>query len=69
MKLNSSNTKVTITSSPLNFLFFFLIYFGLRWVFAAAHWLSLVAVSGGLLFLAVRGLLIAVASLDAENRL
>ena len=38
-------------------------FFWLRWVFIAARGLSLVAASGGLLFVAVRGLLIAVASL------
>ena len=42
-------------------LFILLIYFWLRWVFVAAHGLSLVAVSGGLL--------IAVTSLVAEHRL
>ena len=46
------------------------IYFWLRWVFIAAHGLSLVAASGGgLLFVAVRGLLIVVASLVAEHGL
>ena len=49
--------------------FFFLIYFWLRWVFIAARGLSLVAASGGLLFLVVRRLLIAMASLVAEHRL
>ena len=43
------------------------IYFWLHWVFFAARGLSLV--EWGLLFLAVRGLLIAVASLVAEHRL
>ena len=46
------------------------IYFWLRWVFVAACRLSLVAESGGgLLFVAVHRLLIAVASLVAEHRL
>ena len=55
------------------FLFFNLfihIFFGLHWVFVAAGELSLVAASGDyLLFVAVRGLLIAVASLVTEHRL
>ena len=38
-----------------------------RWVFVAVHGLSLVAGSGRLLFVVVRGLLIAVASLVAEH--
>ena len=44
-------------------------YFWLRWVFVAAHRLSLVVVSGGLIFVAVRRLLISVVSLVAEHRL
>ena len=51
----------------LKFILF--VYFWLRWVFVAAHGLSLVAVEWGLLFVAVDRLLIAVASLVAENRL
>ena len=49
------------------YLFIYLfIYFWLHWIFVAAHRLSLVAASGGeLLFSAVCGLLIAVASLVA----
>ena len=50
-------------------MYFFVYFFWLRWVFVAVHRLSLVAASGGLLILAVRGLLIAVASLVAEHRL
>ena len=48
-----------------NKFIFFLFYFWLRWVFVAARGLFS---SGewGLLFIAVRGLLIAVASLVAE---
>ena len=54
---------------PLSFFFKF-IYFWLRWIFVAAHGLSLVAAGGGgLLFVAVRGLLIALASLVAEHGL
>ena len=47
------------------FCFVFCFVFWLRWVFVAARGLSLVAVS----VIAVRGLLIAVASLVAEHRL
>ena len=47
-------------------LFFYFIYFWLRWVFVAARGLSLV---GGLLFDVARGLLIAVASLVVEHGL
>ena len=47
----------------------FIYYFCLRWVFVAARWLSLVAASRGYSFVAVRGLLIAVASLVAEHGL
>ena len=48
--------------------FFFKIYFWLRWVFVALRGLSLLAASGGY-SVAVRGLLIAVASLVAEHGL
>ena len=44
-------------------------YFWQHWVSVILHGFSLVVVSGGLLFLAVHGLLIAVASLFAEYRL
>ena len=50
-------------------LFILFIYFWLHWVFVAACGLSLVVVSGGLLFVAVHGLLIAVASLVVEHGL
>ena len=63
---------ICINHSYHSFFFkyiYLFIYFWLRWVFIAAHWLSLVAASGGLLFVAVRGLLIVVASLVAEHRL
>ena len=51
------------------FIYLF-IYLWLRWVLVAAHGLSLVAASSerGLLFAAVCGLLIAVASLVVEHR-
>ena len=52
--------------------FFFLInlfYFWLCWVFVAARELSPAAANGGPLFVAVRGLLIVVASLAAEHGL
>ena len=45
------------------------IYFWLCWVFVAARGLSLVAARRGLPFVAVRGLLIAMASLVAEHGL
>jgi len=45
------------------------IYFGLHWVFVAAHQLFFSCAERGLLFVAVLGLLIAVASLVAEHRL
>ena len=51
----------------LNFIYLFIYW--LRWVFAAARGLSLVAASGRLLFIAVCGLLLAVASLVAEHGL
>ena len=51
----------TPASEPTLFFFFWL-----RWVFVAVRRLSLVAASGGLLFVVVRGLLIAMASLVAE---
>ena len=54
-------------SSFLLFIYLFIYLFWLHWVFVAAHGLSLVAASGGLLFVAVRRLLIAVASLVAEH--
>ena len=43
-----------------------MVYFWLFWVFVAAHELSLVAASGGLLFVVVHRLLIAVASRGAR---
>ena len=48
---------------------FFIFTFWLCWVFVALRGLSLVVQSGGLLFVVVCGLHIAVASLVAENRL
>ena len=48
---------------------FYLFIFWLLWVFIAARELSLNVASGGLLFIAVNGLLIAVASLVAEHGL
>ena len=57
------------------FLFYFIkkflkfIYFWLHWVFVAVLGLSLVVASRGLLFVAVHGLLTAVASLVVEHRL
>ena len=48
------------------FFFWVIIYFWLCWVFIAVR-LPLVAVSGGSSLVAVRGFLIAVASLVAEH--
>ena len=45
------------------------IYFWLHWVFVAVHGLFLDSVERGLLFIVVRGLLIAVASLAVEHGL
>ena len=45
------------------FIYLLFIYFWPRWVFIAGHGPSLVAASRGLLFIAVREFLIAVASL------
>ena len=45
------------------------LFISLHWVFVAACRLSLVVVSGGYFLVAVRGLLIAVASLSVEHRL
>ena len=44
------------------FFFLIFIYFWLHWVFVAAHWAFSSCGERGLLFVAVRGLLIAVAS-------
>ena len=49
------------------FIYFIYFYFCLHWVFVAVRRLS--CVERGLLFVAVRGLLIVVASLVAEHRL
>ena len=48
---------------------YFIIYFWLCWVFNAVHGLSLVAMSGGLLFIAMVGLLTAVDSLLEKHGL
>ena len=48
---------------------FYLFYFWLHWVFFAAHGLFSSCGKWGLLLIAVRGLLIAVASLVVEHRL
>ena len=50
-------------------VFFLIINFWLHWVFIAAHWLSLVVVSGGHSLFVGCQLLIVVASLAAEQRL
>ena len=53
----------------LEIYLFCLFYLWLRWIFVAVRRLSLVAVSGGLLFIAACVLLIAVASLVAKHGL
>ena len=60
---------VNATGSYTLFFYYFLFIYWLRWVFIAACGLSLVVANGGLLFIAVRGLLIAVASLVVEHGL
>ena len=67
-------TTCPITCSTIIFFFFnkfiyLFIYFWLSWVFVAAHGLFSSCGERGLLLLAVRGLLIAVASLVAEHGL
>ena len=58
------------TSGPTLEGFFLCVFvFWLHWVFIALYGLSLVAESGGPLFVVVHGLLIAVASLVAEHGL
>ena len=52
----------------LFYYYYYFFFFWLCWVFVAVHGLSLVAARGGY-SVAVRGLLIAVASLVAEHRL
>ena len=57
-------------SQSLFFFFYYLfIYFWLHWVFVAVRGLFSSCGERGLLFVAVRGLLIAVASLVAEHGL
>ena len=51
------------------FIYFIYFYFWLRWVFVATCGLFCSCGERGLLFVAVRGLLIAVASLVAEHGL
>ena len=46
----------------LNFILFYLFYFWLRWVFVAAHGVFSGCGERGLLFIAVRGLVIVAAS-------
>ena len=67
------DTMNVLANSNQVFDFIFLInlfiYFWLHWVFIAVRRLSLVARKRELLFVAVRGLLIVVASLVAEHGL
>ena len=67
MRINSQKPMLFLAVSAVFFFFFF--FFWLCWVFVAVRRLSLVVASAGLLFVVVRGLLIAVASLFAEHRL
>ena len=72
-RLTSFNMNIELHEG-LSFLFkknifILFIYFWLRWVFVAACGLSLLAASGGLLFVAVHWPLIEVASLVAEHGL
>ena len=61
---------LTFFKHILNFLFIYqFIYFWLHWVFVAARGLFSSCSERGLLFVAVRGLLIAVASLVVEHGL
>ena len=66
-KKNTRNQQHWVTIFFLN-LFILFIYFWLHWVFVAVRRLSLVAASG-VCFMAVHGLLTAVASLVAEHGL
>ena len=52
-----------------NIFIYLFVCFWLRWVFVAAHGLFSSCGERGLLFVAVRGLLIVVASLVVEHRL
>ena len=67
---------MVLTTLQFSLVLFFLfkiyllcIYFWLHWVFVVAHRLFSSCGEQGLLFVAVHGLLIAVASLVAEHRL
>ena len=60
-----SSIRKTCNKNQITLFIYLFIYFWLRWVLIAVCRLSLVAASG----VAVRGLLIAVASLVAEHRL
>ena len=64
-------TNVNVLTHSFFFLsyYFFLIYFWLHWIFVAARGLFIVGGEWELLFVAVRRLLIAVASLVAEHGL
>ena len=64
-----AQTHVPCIGRQILNLFILFIYFWLCWVFVAVRGSSLVVVSGVLLFVAVHGLLIAVASLVADHGL
>ena len=63
------STAVILGASFFCFFKILFIYFWLHWVFIAVRGLSLVNRERGLLFVAVRGLLIVVASLVVEHGL
>ena len=56
----------SVLHHPLSF-FFFIFTYDLHWFFVAFHWLFSICGEPRLLFLAVHGLLIVVASLVAEH--
>ena len=64
-----SSSKSTSSSAFFFFLINLFIYLWLCWVFVSVRGLSLVAASGGPLFIAMRGPLTVAASLVAEHRL
>ena len=58
-----------LKSALAEIIYFILFYFWLHWVFVAVYGLFSSCSEQGLLFVAVRSLLIVVASLVAEHRL
>ena len=64
-----SSLCYTVEPCCLFYFLFFSFFFWLRWVFVAAHGLFSSLGEWGLLFVVVRGLLLAMASIVAERRL